>query len=190
MAPRKKHPVKKRSGSPRRGAAKPAPAKPAAAKPAAAKSAAAKPAAAKSGGRKSSVRKSSAGKPAVAPATRRARSVPRVLPHGPLRPPYLHYVGARQGVRIWTVDGAYVRKNIDEEFSNFGHHYSIAEIPVDEIWLDQEAHPDEQRFFITHAIVERRAMVDGKTYDVARHLAIDAEYRLRAHCTDLRRVAP
>jgi hypothetical protein len=105
-------------------------------------------------------------------------------------PPYLHYVGARLGVKIWIVDGAYVRKNIDEEFSNFGHHFSIKEIPIDEIWLDREAHPDEQRFFIAHAVVERRAMVEGKSYDEARHLACDAEYRLREHTTDLRHVAP
>jgi hypothetical protein len=104
--------------------------------------------------------------------------------------PYLHYVGSRHGVKIWIVDGAYVRKNIDEEFSNFAHHFSIPEVPVDEIWLDREAHPDEQRFFIAHAVVERRAMVEGKTYDAARQLACDAEYHLRERTGDLRRVAP
>jgi hypothetical protein len=107
-----------------------------------------------------------------------------------LAPPYLQCVGARHGVKIWIVDGAYVRKNIDEEFSNFGHHFSIPEIPLNEIWLDREGHPDEQRFFIAHAVVERSAMVDGKSYDTARELACDAEYRLREHSDDLRRVAP
>jgi hypothetical protein len=107
------------------------------------------------------------------------------------RPPYyLHYVGSRHGVKIWIVDGAYVRKNVDEEFSNFGHHFSIPEIPLDEIWLDLEAHPNEQRFFIAHAVVERRAMVEGKSYDDARQLACDTEYRLRQHTADLRHVAP
>jgi len=105
-------------------------------------------------------------------------------------PQYLHYVGARRGVKIWIVDGAYIRKNIDEEFSNFGHHFSIEEIPIDEIWLDREAHPDEQRFFIAHAVIERRAMVEGKTYDEARQMACDAEYRMREHTADLRHVAP
>ena len=119
-------------------------------------------------------------------ATRRA-PLP-VVGHGGL--PYLHRVGARRGVTIWIVDGAYVRKKIDEEFSNFGHHFSIPEIPRNEIWLDREGHPDEQRFFIAHAVVERNAMVAGKSYDSARVLACDAEYRLREHSTDLRRVAP
>jgi hypothetical protein len=104
--------------------------------------------------------------------------------------PYLHYVGSRHGVKIWIVDGAYIRKGINEEFSNFGHHFSIPQIPRDEIWLDREAHPDEQRFFIAHAVIERQAMLDGKSYEEARHLACDAEYRLREHTPDLRHVAP
>ncbi len=125
-----------------------------------------------------------------AAAAGRAGAVPVVRPGGPVAPPYLHYVGARHGVKIWIVDGAYVRKNIDEEFSNFGHHFSISKIPLDEIWLDREGHPNEQRFFIAHATVERRAMLDGKTYDQARELACDVEYRLRQHTTDLQHVAP
>jgi hypothetical protein len=105
-------------------------------------------------------------------------------------PPYLHFVGRDGVVSIWIVDGGYVRKNIDEEFSNFGHHYSIAEIPKDEIWLDKEAHPDEQRFFVCHATVERRLMADGKDYDTARLAACDAERKLRERTGDLQAVAP
>lgn len=120
----------------------------------------------------------------------RAHAVPVVRPGGPVMPPYLHYVGSRHGVKIWIVDGAYIRKNIDEEFSNFGHHFSISKIPLDEIWLDREGHPNEQRFFIAHALVERRAMLDGKSYDQARELACDVEYRLRQHTADLQHVAP
>lgn len=132
--------------------------------------------------------------PLAAKKKSRPRPAPRAtahLPsHGASVSPYLHYVGSRHGVKIWIVDGAYIRKNIDEEFSNFGHHFSIREIPIDEIWLDREAHPDEQRFFIAHAVVERRAMSEGKSYDEARQLACDAEYRLRQHTEDLRHVAP
>ncbi len=128
--------------------------------------------------------KAAAAPPTVVGARERARGP------SPQGPPYLHYVGARLGVKIWIVDGAYIRKNIDEEFSNFGHHFSIEEIPIDEIWLDREAHPDEQRFFIAHAVVERRAMVEGRSYDQAREMACDAEYRLREHTNDLRLVAP
>jgi hypothetical protein len=115
----------------------------------------------------------------------------RTIHHTMTTPPfYLERVASTDPVAIWVVDGAYVRKNVNEEFSNFGHHFSIAQIPKNEIWLDREAHPDEQKFFIAHALTERGAMVDGKDYDTARHLACEAEYKLRARSGDLRRVAP
>ncbi len=74
------------------------------------------------------------------------------------RLPYVQRLERRGPVSVWLVDGAYVRKNVDEEFSNFGHHYSCSAIPQDEVWLDQEAVPDEQRFFLHHAVVERELM--------------------------------
>src|SRR5512140_3619286 len=89
-------------------------------------------------------------------------------PVPPPPPPYLHCLEHRGRLAIWQVDGDYVRKNINEEFSNFGHHWTIKEIPEGEIWLDQEGHPDEQRFFVRHALVERTLMERGKSYEQAR----------------------
>jgi len=89
---------------------------------------------------------------------------------------------------VWVVDGAYVRKNLDEEFSNFGHHYTFACIPKDEIWLDQETDPDEQRFYVHHATLERRLRGSGEDADAARQAANRAEQRLRARSHDLGRL--
>lgn len=116
--------------------------------------------------------------------------MPRASKTAALRLPYLARIGRRGPVTIWRVDGAYVRRNLDEEFSNFGHHFSCTVIPREEIWLDREADPDEERFFIQHAVVERRLMVAGKDYDTARHAACAAEQRLRDGSHDLRTVAP
>lgn len=124
--------------------------------------------------------------------SREARLVRRATPkntRGNKRAPY--YIGclSRRGpLSIWLVDGAYIRKNINDEFSNFGHHYSTPEIPKREIWLDKETDPDEQRFFTHHALVERRLMLRGKTYDEARHQANKEERQMRANSGDLRKV--
>jgi hypothetical protein len=107
-------------------------------------------------------------------------------PEGRRRLPYLRRVEQRGPVAVWLVDGAYVRKNIDEEFSNFGHHYSFSEIPKNEVWLDQEAVPDEQRFFAHHALVERELMAHGKDYDRAREQANREEREMRARAGDVR----
>ncbi len=97
-------------------------------------------------------------------------------------------LGRKGPLSVWLVDGAYIRKNVDEEFSNFGHHYSFPEIPKHEIWIDEETDSDEQRFFIHHALVERRMMIEGKSYDEARTQANKAERRMRADAGDLRKV--
>jgi len=89
---------------------------------------------------------------------------------------------------VWVVDGAYVRKNIDEEFSNFAHHFSTPEVRKNEIWIDEETDPDEQRFFIHHAVVERRLMQRGLNYDAARKRANAEERKLRVAAGDLRKV--
>jgi hypothetical protein len=104
----------------------------------------------------------------------------------PRRLPYVRRLERRDGVSVWLVDGAYVRKNIDEEFSNFGHHHSCSEIPQDEVWLDQEAVPDEQRFFMHHARLERELMAQGKDYDTAREEANRQERRMRLRAGDAR----
>jgi len=132
------------------------------------------------------------GKPKSTKPSGEARLVRRATPknrRGNKRAPYYISCSGRRGpLSIWLVDGAYIRKNIDEEFSNFGHHYSTPEIPKREIWLDKETDPDEQRFFIHHALVERRLMLRGKTYDEARQQANKEERRMRADSGDLRKV--
>ena len=104
------------------------------------------------------------------------------------RAPYEECIARRGPLSIWSVDGAYIRKNIDIEFSNFGHHFSISEIPRNEIWIDVEGDPDEQRFFIHHALVERRMMLRGSDYDTARHQANREERQMRVEAGDLKKV--
>ena len=86
----------------------------------------------------------------------------------------------RGPLTIWSVDGSYVCKNIDEEF--------ISEIPRGEVWIDVETDPDEQRFFVHHALVERRMMLKGADYDTARQRASKEERQMRVAAGDLRKV--
>ena len=56
-----------------------------------------------------------------------------------LKPPYLREDERIGGLHVWIVDGSYIRGHIDEEFTNFGQHYRYSYIPVQELWIDQEA---------------------------------------------------
>lgn len=103
-----------------------------------------------------------------------------------MKPPYIERADEIGGLQIWVVDGEYIREHIDEEFTNFGHHFSFTFIPERELWLDKEAHPDERRFFIDHLLVERRLMAKGVSYDDALVVADRAERKERRRAGDVR----
>jgi len=54
--------------------------------------------------------------------------------------PYIKKIDERGNLQIWIVDGSYIRSHIDEEFTNFGQHYSFSYIPKNELWIEREAH--------------------------------------------------
>ncbi len=86
------------------------------------------------------------------------------------------------------VDGTYVRTYLDEEFTNYGHHYSFDCIPANEFWLDKEAQPDEQGFFIDHLLMEHKLMAKGVPYDEALEAADKAEMAERKKAGDVKKL--
>jgi hypothetical protein len=102
-----------------------------------------------------------------------------------LKPPYLKSAGERGRIKIWIVDGTYVRTHIDEEFTNYGQHYNFTYIPRDEFWIDKEGEPDELTFFIDHLLVEHRLMARGVSYDSALEAADKAELAERRKSGDV-----
>jgi hypothetical protein len=104
------------------------------------------------------------------------------------KPPYIRKYTSRDGIQIWLVDGEYVRKNIDEEFTNFGQHFRFTYIPLDEFWIDQEAQDQEYSFFIDHLFIEYSLMKEGKTYDEAITAADQIELEHRRKAKDDRKI--
>ena len=104
-----------------------------------------------------------------------------------LKPPYLEKVEERGNLKVWIVDGTYIRSHIDEEFTNFGQHYAFRYIPIDELWIDKEAEHDERRFFIDHLLTEHRLMAKGMSYDKALVEADRQERRERRRAGDVSR---
>ena len=102
--------------------------------------------------------------------------------------PHLKNIDQRGRVGIWIVDGFYIRANIDEEFTNYGQHYKFKYIPKDEFWIDRESHPDEQKFFIDHLLVEHRLMEGGVPYNQALEAADKIERAERRRADDVKRM--
>jgi hypothetical protein len=93
--------------------------------------------------------------------------------------PYIRKLGKRGDITIWIVDGAFIRKNLDEEFNNMGQHYRFDFIPEAEFWIESESNHDESRFFIDHLLVEYNLMKKGMPYNKALTLAEKAEKKER-----------
>lgn len=84
-----------------------------------------------------------------------------------LEMPYLRELSEIDGIKIWEVDGTYVREKIESNFSNFAQHYRFKCIPKNEFWIDKERVENETPFFIAHLIVEYDLMSKGVYYEKA-----------------------
>lgn len=99
----------------------------------------------------------------------------RIMPPGVPGKPYIAEYGRIGSITIFTVNGQYVRENLDEEFTNFGQHHRFRFIPRREFWLDRENVPGEELFFIHHLLMEAQLMQGGLSYDAALERADAAE---------------
>ncbi|MBI5254486.1 hypothetical protein HY932_01760 [Candidatus Falkowbacteria bacterium] len=97
-----------------------------------------------------------------------------------MQKPYIKKIATISKFLVWNVDGKYIRTKIDEEFTNFGHHYRFAFIPKNEFWIDHESAPGEARFYIDHMLVEHRLIANGKSYAKALEIADRIEHRERS----------
>jgi len=100
--------------------------------------------------------------------------------------PYIRKYGQRSSFQVWVVDGEFIRRNLDEEFNNFGQHYRFDFIPEDEFWIEKESNHDESRFFIDHLMVEYNLMKKGVSYNKALAAAEKVEKKERHRASYMR----
>lgn len=85
-------------------------------------------------------------------------------------------------ISIWLVDGAWIRKYDQKEFTNFAqwrHPLFKDIIPENEFWIDQGAGPEEHTFFIEHMLYENHLQSRGMAFKKAEVEAIRVEERER-----------
>jgi|SRR3989344_7602819 len=96
-----------------------------------------------------------------------------------MKKPYIKRFCKISVFNVFIVDGNYIRKNINEEFTNFGQSYRFNFIPKNEFWIDKESTPGEEKYFIDHLLVEHRLMKEGMSYKKAIEKADLVEKRER-----------
>lgn len=85
--------------------------------------------------------------------------------------PYIKKIRNVAGFHVWYVNGYWIRKHLDEEFTNFGQNYQFKFIPKNEFWIDQEHGKTETKYFISTMLIMNRLMSRGLTRKQADKIA-------------------
>ena len=80
---------------------------------------------------------------------------------------YRQYLGRRDSIDIWIVDGVNVRRDIYPDFGFSGNDLAYHFIPEREIWLDAQVSCEEMEYSIKTELMERKNITSGQYYDDA-----------------------
>lgn len=93
---------------------------------------------------------------------------------------YEYYLGKRDGLDVWIVNGSFIRRKILSEFLFGGNDRVYNFIPEGEIWLDGSISAVEVEYTTQHELTERKLMAEkGLSYDEAHKIASVEERQLR-----------
>ena len=76
---------------------------------------------------------------------------------------------------VWLVDGALIRKDMNENFVKFADSNQFGFVPKNEFWIEEALFPEERKFIILHELHERCLMDQGKNYKNAHIGATEVE---------------
>ncbi len=82
-------------------------------------------------------------------------------------------------LKVYLVNGPFVRQNIDPNFCLGGHWLVYNYIPKNEVWLDDAVAKKELKYILVHELFEVALMKKGKSYNNAHDFANAAEKESR-----------
>ncbi|MGD0342281.1 MAG: hypothetical protein ABSA76_11325 [Bacteroidales bacterium] len=93
---------------------------------------------------------------------------------------YRYYMGKKENLDIWIIDGNRVREKIYKEFLYGGNEQRYAFNPKGEIWIDNDISCEEYDLTVAHELNERHLMAKfGWTYETAHDSSLMLEQVIR-----------
>ncbi len=92
---------------------------------------------------------------------------------------YIKKLDEQDGYTVWLVNGALVRKELDENFVEYDYHGHFRFIPEKEFWIDDEMSGKEYHLYIKRLLKEVSFLKEGVTVAEAAHKADAFEETLR-----------
>lgn len=93
---------------------------------------------------------------------------------------YRGFIGRRDGLNIWIVDGSKVATDLYAEWIMGGNDQRYRFNPLDEVWIDDRLGCDELEYTVAHELLEVGLMRENRfTYERAHNCSLDLEKTLR-----------
>ena len=89
------------------------------------------------------------------------------------------------GLRVWIVNGRFVRSVFDIDFTAGGHDHVYEFVPTHEVWIDDAITEKERGYVLLHELHERNRMAAGLPYSQAHAESSRLEFRCRHHPDEL-----
>ena len=88
---------------------------------------------------------------------------------------YSNYQGSP--IKVYKVDGKWVRENLDPDFTAGGHNEVYTYIPKNQVWIERMRNPEEDETSLAHELDELYDMKhNDENYAVAHQQAVEREF--------------
>ena len=101
---------------------------------------------------------------------------------------YVKKINTAGDSAVWLVDGALIRKEINENFVKSADNNQFNFVPKNELWIDEDLDPKEYRYFIDRFIYEQGLLDSGKDYAIADKKADEFEKDERKDSVEVRQI--
>lgn len=101
---------------------------------------------------------------------------------------YLKKIGDHGDLEVWLVDGSLVRRDLDENFTEYEHHARYKFIPANELWIEKDTNEDEWKYFLENVDLERKYISEGMTLEEAVEKANGTEQKDRRRSPRIQKI--
>jgi hypothetical protein len=78
-----------------------------------------------------------------------------------MKKPYIRKIGKFSGYDVFYVDGIWVRKNLEREFTTYADHIKYNFIPKKEFWIEEEFAKKEWKYYVKYFIAKIKYLQEG-----------------------------
>lgn len=97
-------------------------------------------------------------------------------------------IGKKSNCAIWLVDGASIRKQINENFVEYGDSNLFRFIPKNQLWIDQDLDQKEYFIFANRFSFEKELLDSGKNYEKAEKISDNFEIKERMKSQECQKI--